>query len=99
MTLSIRGSTVVGEVALEIGPATVARDRDRSLDDALAVTLTELSSQLGVVLAAAPHRYARPIPGKDEAGLTRFLVRGRVEGDCLVPDVQLEVAKRAKRSR
>ena len=84
-SLSIEGKLVTGEVTLDVHPAMTAAERDRALDAALSERLTELATELGVVLSSAPHRYARPLPGKDAAGKTRFLVRGRAEGDYLLP--------------
>lgn len=76
---------VTGEVAIAVAPGTVAKARDRMLDALLAAPLEGAAGELGVVLAAAPSAYAHPLPGKDEAGHTRFRVHGRREGDLLVP--------------
>ena len=91
--LTVHGKNVVGEVAIEVGPATLASDRDHALDLALAGPLGDIARELDVILAAAPHRYARPNPGKGADGLTRFAVRARVEGDRLMPDVKGSGAK------
>ena len=99
VTLTVRNDTVEGELALEIAPGTLAPARDRALDEALSGPLTERAAQLASVLAAAPHRYARPTPGKDAEGRTHFVVRGRVEGEYLVPDLQREKRKRAPSGR
>ncbi len=88
VALTVHGKNVVGEVAIEVGPATLAGERDRLLDQVLTGPLADLAKELDTILAAAPHRYARPNPGKDANGLTRFTVRARVEGDRLVPDVK-----------
>jgi hypothetical protein len=93
VTLTAHGKNVVGEVAIEVGPATLAIDRDRALDLALAGPLGDVARELDVILAAAPHRYARPNPGKGADGLTHFAVRGRVEGDRLMPDLHRSPAK------
>jgi hypothetical protein len=85
VSLTLHGKDVVGEVALEIGPATLATERDRLLDHALTGPLSDIAKETGTMLAAAPHRYAKPKPGKDAEGLTHFSVRGLVEGDRLVP--------------
>jgi hypothetical protein len=84
-TLRIEGDDVEGEVALAIAPGTVKKAQDRALDEALRGPLDEAAASLGVLLAAAPSSFARALPGKDDAGRTRFAVRGRVEGDRLVP--------------
>ena len=83
LTLHVRD--VIGEIALEIGPATTAAERDRLLDKALTEPLSDIAKETGTMLAATPHRYAKAKPGKDAEGLTRFSVRGVVEGDRLVP--------------
>ena len=87
VALTVHGKNVDGDVAIEVGPATVARERDHALDLALAGPLADIAKELDAILAAAPHRYARPIPGKDAEGLTHFAVRARLEGDRLVPDL------------
>ena len=83
--LHIEGREVVGEIALDIAPDTVAAVRDRRLDELLRDRLHEACDELQVVLAAAPSAFARPLPGKDADGKTRFAVRGRIEGERLVP--------------
>ena len=82
----IEGSTVRGELALDVTPGTKRAKRDRAIDALLAVPLTDAAVALSVVLAAAPSAFDFPLPGKDDAGRTRFVVRGRVEGDRLVPE-------------
>jgi hypothetical protein len=98
VTLTVRGNTVTGELALEVAPGTLAGERDRALDQALAGPLSEAAETLGSVLAAAPHRYARPTPGKDATGLTHFVVRARVEGETLVPDLQRQAEVDARKA-
>jgi len=85
-SLSVQEQLVTGEIALEVRPGTTAQVRDRALDAALSGPLTDAAEALGAVLAAPPHRFAHALPGKDEAGLTRFIVRGRAEGGRLVPE-------------
>ena len=77
---------VRGEVLLNVLPGTKADARDRVLDALLATPLADAADALGAVLAAAPSAYAFPQPGKDEAGRTRFEVRGRVEAERLIPE-------------
>jgi hypothetical protein len=84
--LRIEGDRVRGELALEVPPGTKAAKRDRALDALLAAPLSDAAGALDVVLAAAPSAFAFPMPGKDEQGRTRFVVRGRIEGDRLVPE-------------
>ena len=88
LALTVNEGLVTGEVALEIGPGTPASAISAALDAALAGPLATAAEELGAVLAAAPHRYARALPGKDEAGRTRYMVRARREGDMVVPAVR-----------
>lgn len=83
--LQVRGNQVEGQLALPLPPGIRAAERDRLVDAAVTQALFEAAQQLGVVLAADPHAYAHPLDGKDSEGRTRFVVRGRVEGDRLVP--------------
>ena len=84
--LSVKGSVVSGEIALEIKPGTTAKEQNDALDGVLSGPLSDAASGLDSVLAAAPHRFARPLPGKDAEGRTRFVVRGHAEGGRLVPE-------------
>lgn len=79
------GDVFTGEVALAIAPGTVANAQNRAVDAAVLPILEVTAGELGVVLAAPPHRFVRPLPGKNEAGLMRFSIRARAEGGCLVP--------------
>ncbi|MBN9159780.1 MAG: hypothetical protein BGO98_26690 [Myxococcales bacterium 68-20] len=83
---TIADRLVTGEVAIELRPGMTAQLRDRALDAALSDPLNDAAERLGVVVAAPPHRFAQPLPGKDEAGMTRFAVCGRAEGGRLVPE-------------
>lgn len=74
-----------GEIAIAIAPGTVANDQNRAVDAAIAPILDATAGELGLVLVAPPHRFVRPLPGKDESGLMRFSIRARAEGGCLVP--------------
>ena len=85
LRLEIEGKEIVGELALALPPGTTATVRDRALDALLVVRLEATAAELDLVLAAAPSRFATPRNGKDEAGRTVFDVRGRTEGDRLVP--------------
>lgn len=86
VALRIEENTVRGELALDLAPGTTAAKRDRALDALLASPLGDAADALSVVLAASPSAYAYPLPGKDENGRTRFVVRGRIEADRLVPE-------------
>lgn len=83
--LQIEGDEVSGEIAVRVQPGQKAPSLNAALDRALSVLLSDAATSLGVVVAAAPHTFAKPLPGKDEAGHMRYLVRGRREGDRLVP--------------
>jgi hypothetical protein len=83
--LRIEGDRVLGEIALAIPPGTIAAARDRLLDTAIGAALTAITEELQVTPAASPSAFARPLPGKDDAGHTRFEIEGRIEGDRLVP--------------
>jgi hypothetical protein len=85
LRLEIEGKDVTGELALELPPGTTAAVRDRALDALLGAPLDERARELDLAIAAAPCRFATPRNGKDERGRTVFDVRGRVEGDRLVP--------------
>jgi hypothetical protein len=85
---------VSGEIALTIAPGTSAQAQQRALDEALMPLLEVVSAKLRVVLAAAPYHFARPLPGKDAEGKTHFAVRGRAEGDRLLPDHRADRRRR-----
>jgi len=59
--------------------------RERLLDQHLGDILFEASVQMGVVLSSDPHCYAQLTDQVNEEKQTRFWVRGRVEGDRLIP--------------
>jgi hypothetical protein len=79
------GGEISGEVALDLPPGTTAAVRDRALNSLLSARLTEIAAARGVVLSAQASSYAFVSPGKDDQKRTRFVVRGRVEGDRLLP--------------
>ena len=87
MTLTIdeEGSVVTGEIKLLLPPGTLRADQQRALDEALGGMLDEAARALGVVVSAAPYAFARPIPGRGADGSVAFKVRGRAEGDRLIP--------------
>ena len=102
--LTIQEQVVTGEIAIEVPPGTTAQVRDRALDAALTGPLGDAAESLGAVVAAPPHRFAHPLPGKDEAGRTRFAVRGRAEGGRLIPERmtpkdESNLAKRVEKQR
>ncbi len=92
--LRVEGDAVTGEIALAIAPGTRADVQDRAIDDALADAFHALAVELGVTLTAPPSRFAMPLDGRDEGGCVRFVVRGRLEGDRLVPVRPKKVARR-----
>ena len=85
VSLKIVGAELRGAFALVVAPGTPAAQRDRLVDRLLTQPLFAAAEELGVVLGADPHCFARPLDGKDEQGRTRFSILGRVEGDRLVP--------------
>lgn len=91
--LEVKDDEVTGEFALELPPGMVAAKRDKAVDEALTGPLYEAARKLGVVLSSDANDYAHPLNGHDEQGRTRFQVRGRVEGDLLVP---MRAGKRRK---
>jgi hypothetical protein len=86
LLLEVEGTKVKGQLALPVPPGTVKATRDALLDEHLTEPLFEIAKTLGLVLAADPHDYARPVDGHDEQGQTRFVICGLVEGDRLVPE-------------
>lgn len=85
IALKVNGDEISGEFAIALKGGTVATARDKIVDDVLTETLHTLARKLSVVLASDAHDYAHPLEGRDEEGRTRFSVRGRIEGDVLVP--------------
>jgi hypothetical protein len=76
---------VEGEALLRLDPGTRADAQHRAIDAALSSPLNDAAAGLGLVLVARPSAYAVLQPGRDEEGRSRFVVRGRTEGDHLVP--------------
>lgn len=83
--ITLEGDLVTGELALDLAPGMVAAQQRKSIDEALGEALASAAGDLGVVVAAAPHRFAFPLPGKDPEGRTRFSIGARAEGGRLVP--------------
>jgi hypothetical protein len=95
---------VEGEASLRLDPGTRADAQHHTLDAALSVPLSDAAAALGLTLAARPSAYAFLQPGRDEEGRCRFVVRGRTEGDLLVPalrdpEMREEVAIRRDRAK
>jgi hexokinase len=82
-----RDGAVTGTIALRLEPGISRAERTKRIADALAQDLAQAADELGATLAAAPERYTRERPGRDEEGRTLLDVAGRVEGDLLVPAV------------
>ncbi len=98
--LFVKGGTVKGEVAIAIPPGTLAAECDRVIAKSLANILTDAANKLGVVLAAPSNKYARPLPGKNAEGKTRYEISGRVEGGALLPAFnQPQTKKRGRKER
>lgn len=85
VALRIDGDEVTGELSLVVQIGQKAPSINAALDRALRVVLIDAATSMGVVVAAAPHKFAKPLPGRDEAGRVRYAVRGLREGDRLVP--------------
>ncbi|HNS99444.1 MAG TPA: hypothetical protein PKL73_20970 [Polyangiaceae bacterium] len=83
--LHVDGNDVRGELWLRLEPGTTVAARERLLDQHLGDILFEASVQMGVVLSSDPHCYAQLTDQVNEEKQTRFWVRGRVEGDRLIP--------------
>lgn len=96
MPLKIENDDVTGEIALAIAPGTRSEVIAKQLDQALAALLEDAAKSLGVIVAAAPSRFARPLPGKDDRGRTRYVVRAARDGDYLVPAVSERITKRRR---
>jgi hypothetical protein len=86
--IEVKDGRVTGTLAIKIPPGTSQEARGEAIDDALAEPLAAAAGELGVVLSAAPSRYTRERPGRDEEGRTVLDVVGRVEGGLLIPDVK-----------
>ncbi|MFO0725653.1 MAG: hypothetical protein U1E65_17850 [Myxococcota bacterium] len=85
MKLEIEEDRVFGQLKLPIAPGTVRKAQQRAIDEALAGPLEEAAAALGVIVSAAPSSFARQLPGRDPEGMITFEIRGRTEGDRLVP--------------
>lgn len=83
----LRGDDVIGVVAVSIPPGSSKDARASAIDDALTPHLARLAEEASLVLAADAHSFARERPGRDAEGRTVLDVRGRVEGDRIVPDL------------
>jgi hypothetical protein len=85
LRLELLGRELGGELALDLPPGTTAAVRDQAIDEQLNERLTDEAARLHVAVAAAPSRFAHPRNGKDAQGRTLFELRGRIEGDRLLP--------------
>lgn len=85
IALEAKGDEIFGEFAVAVKGGTAATARDKLVDEVLTEPLHALSRKLGVVLGSDAHAYAHPLEGRDDEGRTKFKVRGRIEGDVLVP--------------
>lgn len=83
--LDVEGDEVQGALAFTVAPGTVAKVIDRTIDQLLGDRMDACASALGVVLSAPPSAFVRPLPGKDEEGRTRYVIKARAEGARLVP--------------
>jgi hypothetical protein len=85
--VAVMGDEVIGVIGVVVAPGSGSDARSKAIDDALAVPLDACARDLGGVLAAPPHRYTRERPGRDSEGRTLLDVRGRLEGDRVIPAV------------
>ncbi len=85
--LVVRDDQVMGSIPVKIPPGVSQEERARIIDDAVVGPLQARADETGVVLAAAPSRFTRERPGRDEEGRTILDVRAQLEGDRLVPAV------------
>lgn len=85
ITLTIEGDEVRGEVALAVAPGTRSAAIEGQLEAAIGAALHDAAERMGLVLTTYPSRYARPLPGKNADGTTRYALKGRREGAGLVP--------------
>ena len=81
------GDEIVGVIAVVVPPGSGSDARSRAIDMALASALADRASELGGIVAAEPARYTRERPGRDAEGRTVLDVRGRLEGDRVVPAI------------
>jgi len=88
-TIIAEGTRVFGSIAVRVPPGSSHEARGRAIDEELTGPLTDVATELGVVLAAVPSRYTRERPGRDAEGRTVLDIYARVEGDTLVPAVSL----------
>jgi hypothetical protein len=95
---------VEGEASLLLEPGMRADAQHHTIDAALSAPLSDAAAELGLTLVARPSAYAFLQPGRDEDGRSRFVVRGRIEGDLLVPaqhdpEMREEIAIRRDRAK
>src|SRR5205085_3676226 len=72
---------VFGTIAVSLPPGITRAEREKAIDDALSDALLGAAKELGLVVSAAPSRFARERPGRDADGNTVLDVMGRAEGD------------------
>lgn len=87
IAVRLHGDEVVGIVAVKLAPGISKDARAHAIDDVLTPHLTAVAEQATVVLAADAHKFTLERPGRDAEGRTVLDVRGRLEGDRIVPDV------------
>ena len=94
-----RGAELEGTMGVLLPPGTSSEDREKRIHAALGGPLTDAALDLGAVLAADPINYVRERPGRDPEGLTVLEIRGKVEGDRLVPNLPRRPGPKGKRPR
>lgn len=98
LRLAIDGDAVSGELVLDVAPGTRKEARDQALDALLGRALESFARENGLVLAAAPRAFAFELSGRDAERRTRFEIRGRVEGEILVPRRPERTSARKRRA-
>jgi hypothetical protein len=95
--LVVRDDEVVGSVAVKIPGGSSQEARAKLVDAAVVEALADKAASIGAIVAAAPGRFTRERPGRDDEGRTVLDVRGRLEGDRLVPAVSRASSKASRR--
>jgi hypothetical protein len=76
---------LAGTLAIKLAPGLGRDTRNRAIDEALVAALDAAAAEQTLIRTAQPSRFVHEQPGRDEEGRTTFAVRGRAEGDFLVP--------------
>lgn len=85
--VALQGDEVIGVVAVRLDPGITKEARASAIADALTPHLVRIAEGASVVVAADAQKFTRERPGRDAEGRTVLDVRGRIEGDRVVPDL------------